>query len=46
MMVGGWARQWDAVIPKKLRSHVLHRRELLGGLARTARETLLELRHP
>ncbi len=35
--------QWVFVIPKMLRPYFLHHRELLGGLARTAWETVLEL---
>jgi hypothetical protein len=35
--------QWVFVIPKMLRPYFLHHRELLGGLARTAWDTLLEL---
>ena len=35
--------QWVFVIPKMLRPYFLHHRELLGGLARTAWETALEL---
>ncbi len=35
--------QWVFVIPKMLRPYFLHHRELLGGLARAAWETVLEL---
>mgnify|MGYP001826475941 CR=1 FL=1 len=35
--------QWVFVIPKILRPYFLHHRELLGGLARAAWETVLEL---
>ena len=35
--------QWVFVIPKMLRPYFLHHRELLGGLARAALETVLEL---
>jgi hypothetical protein len=35
--------QWVFVIPKMLRPYFLHHRELLGGLARSAWETVLEL---
>jgi hypothetical protein len=35
--------QWVFVIPKMLRLYFLHHRELLGGLARAAWETVLEL---
>jgi len=35
--------QWVFVIPKMLRPYFLHHRELLGGLARGAWETVLEL---
>jgi len=35
--------QWVFVIPKMLRPHFLHHRELLGGLARAAWKTVLEL---
>jgi hypothetical protein len=35
--------QWVLVIPKMLRPHFLHHRELLGGLARAAWERVLEL---
>ena len=35
--------QWVFVIPKMLRPYFLHHRELFGGLARTAWETVLEL---
>jgi len=35
--------QWVFVIPKMLRPYYLHHRELLGGLARAAWETALEL---
>jgi len=35
--------QWVFVIPKMLRPYFLHHRELLGGLARAAWETALEL---
>jgi len=37
--------QWVFVIPKMLRPYFLHHRELLGGLARAAWETVLELMH-
>ena len=35
--------QWVFVIPKMLRPYFLHHRELLGGLARAAWGTVLEL---
>jgi hypothetical protein len=35
--------QWVFVMPKMLRPYFLHNRELLGGLARAAWETVLEL---
>ena len=35
--------QWVFVMPKMLRPYFLHQRELLGGLARAAWETVLEL---
>ena len=35
--------QWVFVIPKMLRPYFLHHRELVGGLARAAWETVLEL---
>jgi hypothetical protein len=35
--------QWVFVIPKMLRPYFLHYRELFGGLARAAWETVLEL---
>lgn len=35
--------QWVFVMPKMLRPYFLHHRELLGGLAHAARETVLEL---
>jgi len=35
--------QWVFVMPKMLRPYFLHHRELLGGLARAAWETVLEL---
>ena len=35
--------QWVLVIPKMLRPYFLHHRQLLGGLARAAWETALEL---
>lgn len=35
--------QWVFVIPKMLRPYLLHQRELLGGLAHAAWETVLEL---
>jgi len=35
--------QWVFVIPKMLRPYFMHHRELLGGLARAAWETVLEL---
>jgi hypothetical protein len=35
--------QWVFVMPKMLRPYFLHHRELLGGLARSAWETVLEL---
>jgi len=36
--------QWVFVMPKMLRLYFLHHRELFGGLARAAWETVLELR--
>ncbi|MBD3873340.1 MAG: transposase zinc-binding domain-containing protein, partial [Acidobacteria bacterium] len=35
--------QWVFVMPKMLRPYFLHHRELLGGLARAAWETVREL---
>jgi len=35
--------QWVFVMPKMLRPYFLHHRELLGGLAHAAWETVLEL---
>ena len=35
--------QWVFVVPKMLRPYFLHHREHLGGLARAAWETVLEL---
>jgi len=35
--------QWMFVLPKMLRPYFLHHRELLGGLAHAAWETVLEL---
>jgi len=41
--ISGPAKAGEGVIPKMLRPYFLHHRELLGGLARAAWETVLEL---